>query len=106
MLNNFAGLCLKQLIVVPNSERCKNMCRSWDSNPRPHFIRASANGTSISASVMQGTELCREVEFYDSRAAEAFRNAIMVLERSREGRSSVNTSLGEITAPGELIIIL
>ncbi|EER14344.1 hypothetical protein Pmar_PMAR005599, partial [Perkinsus marinus ATCC 50983] len=61
---------------------------------------ASANGTSISASVMQGTELCREVEFYDSRAAEAFRNAIMVLERSREGRSSVNTSLGEITAPG------
>lgn len=55
---------------------------------------------------MQGTELCREVEFYDSRAAEAFRKAIMVLERSREDRGSLNNDLGEMTAPGELIIIL
>ncbi|KAF4699465.1 hypothetical protein FOZ62_010950 [Perkinsus olseni] len=41
---------------------------------------ASANSRPVSRLVMHASELCREVEFHDSRAAEAFRNAVKVLE--------------------------
>ncbi|KAF4653655.1 hypothetical protein FOZ61_008847 [Perkinsus olseni] len=41
---------------------------------------ASANGRPVSRLIMEASELCREVEFHDSRAAEAFRNAVKVLE--------------------------
>ncbi|KAF4699915.1 hypothetical protein FOZ63_006884, partial [Perkinsus olseni] len=48
---------------------------------------------------MQASELCREVEFHDSRAAEAFRNAVKVLEGGGGGAESSSFPVSREEAP-------